>query len=497
MYDFQKLRECFPQTTIYKDPSVAAVFRAAKIEAFLRDWIVKRKANVDGQVDNLQELSEYVARIIPNRQDRERLVDEALSSGETRAFLAKVGVVFNPKTNEHTFEINSLGFAHNETIIEDYVWERVKDELLGEAGGWGKVRLGYLPPEPKKKNGRFTLLEFKNFRPYQVDLDSYRQARAEYDIEEWIDVLLGAIDYNPDAFARQGSAPQDVELAKHTMLTRLLPFVEPRVNLIELAPQQTGKSYIFGKIGKYGWLVGGGSMSRAQMFADLRDGNHRKGLVTFNDFVAIDEIKSINFNDDKEMGGVLKGYMEDGRVKVGSTQVEGDAGIIFLGNIDVDDMSDGRDMFRELPEIFRDSALLQRVHGFIPGRYIPSLSIEVAAKGWALNAEYFTEIMHMLRDKRETLRYRALVERLVRVESATGETSNREKEAVFRLCSAYMKLFFPHADETLIEDVRFKNEFKRYCLNPAVKMQNTVLRQMQIINPNEFKSKSMATYLVR
>ena len=100
MYDFQKLRECFPQTTIYKDPSVAAVFRAAKIEAFLRDWIVKRKANADGQVDNLQELSEYVARIIPNRQDRERLVDEALSSGETRAFLAKVGVVFNPKTNE-------------------------------------------------------------------------------------------------------------------------------------------------------------------------------------------------------------------------------------------------------------------------------------------------------------------------------------------------------------------------------------------------------------
>ena len=52
--------------------------------------------------------------------------------------------------------------------------------------------------------------------------------------------------------------------------------------------------------------------------------------------------------------------MEEGFVNVGGNRVDGEAGIIFLGNIDVNDMDAGKDMFRELPDIFRDSALLQR-----------------------------------------------------------------------------------------------------------------------------------------
>lgn len=129
-----------------------------------------------------------------------------------------------------------------------------------------------------------------------------------------MDILLGAIDYNADGFVREGFLDIDVWTAKHTMLTRLLPFIQSNLNLIELAPQQTGKSYIFGKLCKYGWLAGGGSISRAKLFLDMRPGAKSAGLVTFNDFVAIDEIKSIKFTNDKEMAGILKGYMEDGRV---------------------------------------------------------------------------------------------------------------------------------------------------------------------------------------
>ena len=274
-----------------------------------------------------------------------------------------------------------------------------------------------------------------------------------------------------------------------------MPFIQPRINLIELAPQQTGKSYIFGKIGKYGWLAGGGSLSRAKLFLDMRPGARTKGLVTFNDFVAIDEIKSISFTNDKEMAGIFKGYMEDGFVNVGGNRVDGEAGIIFLGNIDVNDMDASRDMFRELPDIFRDSALLQRIHGFVPGKYIPALSPEMYMNGWALNTEYFTEIMHQLRSPAETMRYRALVEELVKVSG--NDISGREQDAVMRLCTAYMKLFFPHADKYLIGDIKFKQDFNKYCLQPAKQMQYTVLQQLKIINPNEFGSKQMAAYSVR
>ncbi|MPN17398.1 hypothetical protein SDC9_164751 [bioreactor metagenome] len=66
-----------------------------------------------------------------------------------------------------------------------------------------------------------------------------------------------------------------------------------------------------------------------------------------------------------------------------------------------------------------------------------------------------------------------------------------------RLCTAYMKLFFPHADSVLIEDEKFKHDFNKYCLQPAKRMQETVLQQMKIINPNEFVSKGFSTYSVR
>ena len=316
MYDVDKLREYFPSTTVYKDPSVMSMFKAAKIESFLRDWILKRKTGVDGVIEDKDALSEYVASIIPQRSEKERLQDEALTEGETRFFLAKINISFNSNANYYSFEIPSLGFSHSQTIIEDYVWNRIKSELIGEAGGWGLVKLGYMPPEGNKKNGRFTLLDFKNFCPYKVSLDDFREARSHFNAEEWMDILLGAIDYNPDGFMRKGWIDRDVWRAKHTMLTRLLPFIQPRVNLIELAPQQTGKSYMFGKISKYGWLLTGGQVSRTMLFLDRRSGARTKGLVTCNDFIAVDEIKSISFSNDQEMAGILKGYMEDGYATV-------------------------------------------------------------------------------------------------------------------------------------------------------------------------------------
>ena len=496
MYDIEKLRRNFPQTSIYKDKSVNAIFSAAKIESFLRDWIIRKKAGPDGKIADTDALSEYIGRIIPRQDERSSLEDEARTNGETRPFLAKVNISFNSNANYYCFEIPNLGFTYSSTIIEDYVWERIKGGLLKDSGGWGLVKLGYMPPEENKKNGRFTLLEFKNFCPYTVNLEAYRKARENYDDpEEWMDILLGAIDYCGDGFKRPGKPDSDTWLAKHTMLTRLLPFIQPRVNLIELAPQQTGKSYIFGKIGKYGWLAGGGSLSRAKMFLDMRPGARTKGLVTYNDIVAVDEIKSISFTNDKEMAGIFKGYMEDGFVNVGGKRVDGEAGIIFLGNIDVNDMDGERDMLHELPDIFRDSALLQRIHGFVPGKYIPALSPDMYMDGWALNTEYFTEIMHQLRSPAETMRYRALVEELVSVSGE--EISGREQEAILRLCTAYIKLFFPHACKELIREPEFKQEFSRYCLQPAKQMQYTVLQQLKIINPNEFRSKQMAAYFLR
>ncbi|MGI6632057.1 MAG: BREX system Lon protease-like protein BrxL [Bacillota bacterium] len=64
----------------------------------------------------------------------------------------------------------------------------------------------------------------------------------QFSTQEWLDVLISAVDYNPKGY--------DNEEQKLYFLRRLLPFVERRVNLIELAPKGTGKSYVYHKISK-------------------------------------------------------------------------------------------------------------------------------------------------------------------------------------------------------------------------------------------------------
>lgn len=481
MVDTDKLRAAFPDTTVFKDPNIVAIFKAASIPSFLRDWILKRKTESDGRIHDAEALRKYIYEIIPRRENLLELKDAARSDGRTKKFLAKIEIQFSVRCDEYTFAIPELGLGHAETLIEDYVWNRIKEDVVKTAGGWGLVQLGYRSPDDENPRGCFTLLEYKNFCPYTIDLDAYREARGRFTATEWLDVVLGAIDYNPEGY--------EDWVQKHTVLSRLLPFIEPRLNLVELAPKGTGKSYQFGRVGKYGWLVSGGTLTRAKMFGDIN--GKSPGLVASNDFVALDEIQSINFPDPSEMQGALKAYMESGEITVGKTRVIGEAGVILLGNIPQTEMDETRDMFQKLPHVFHESALLDRFHGFIRGRDIPRMSENLKINGWALNTEYFSEIMHLLRQPSETLIYRHVVERLVGYPS---RADTRDTEAVFRLCTAYLKLLFPHVvDENGID----KGEFKRYCLRPAVQMRTVIRQQLQTIDPLEYGGKNVAAYTLR
>ena len=481
MVDTDKLRAAFPDTTVFKDPNIVAIFKAASIPSFLRDWILKRKTESDGRIHDAEALREYIYEIIPRRENLLELKDAARSEGRTKKFLAKIEIQFSVRCDEYTFAIPELGLGHAETLIEDYVWNRIKEDVVKTAGGWGLVQLGYRSPDDENPRGCFTLLEYKNFCPYTIDLDAYREARGRFTAAEWLDVVLGAIDYNPEGY--------EDWVQKHTVLSRLLPFIEPRLNLVELAPKGTGKSYQFGRVGKYGWLVSGGTLTRAKMFGDIN--GKSPGLVASNDFVALDEIQSINFPDPSEMQGGLKAYMESGEITVGKTRIIGEAGVILLGNIPQTEMDETRDMFQKLPDVFHESALLDRFHGFIRGRDIPRMSENLKINGWALNTEYFSEIMHLLRQPSETLIYRHVVERLVEYPSGAD---TRDTEAVLRLCTAYLKLLFPHVID---EDGIDKGEFKRYCLRPAVQMRTVIRQQLQTIDPLEYGGKNVAAFTLR
>lgn len=302
---------------------------------------------------------------------------------------------------------------------------------------------------------------------YTMISDGNKHAVQFNCIDEWINVLLSAIDYNPKGYVSKTQ--------KMAMLSRLLPFVEKRINLIELAPKETGKSYVFAQISKYGWLVSGGSISRAKMFYDIS--KRTQGLVSRYDYVAFDEIQSIKFTDAMEMQGALKGYLESGEYRVGDSRGVGDAGLILLGNIDSELMDVNQNMFKDLPDIFHESALLDRFHGFIKGWNIPKMKESLKANGWALNTEYFGEIMHYLRDE---LAYRAVVDQLLQLPK---NSATRDTEAIKRICTGYLKLLFPNATDVSKVDVSL---FETYCLAPAMEMRRVIKTQLGIIDEGEF-----------
>ena len=101
-------------------------------------------------------------------------------------------------------------------------------------------------------------------------------------------------------------------------------------------------------------------------------------------------------------------------------------------------MDEYKYMLDELPPLFQETALLDRIHGFIKGWDIPRMNDNLKLTGWALNSEYFCSIMHALR---EDSSYRTIVDRIIEL---PDKADTRDTEAVKRLATAYLKLLFPH-----------------------------------------------------
>ena len=488
-----KLRDCFDEMVVYKDLQKTNFFSALSLPAFMRDWLLKKFEDEDGEFDK-DELLRFVKKFIPRKDDWTAIMNRIIVENEKVKFLAKVSINIDIKTSEVSFALPDFGLGFKDTIIESHVWDVCKDDLVKGKDVWGMVELGYRSPDDfdfefeyekktsKAKNskaGKITLVSFKNFCPYRIDLDQYKDARKDFTTEEWIDVILGAVDYN--------AAGYETQEQKLTMLTRLLPFVEKRLNLIELAPKGTGKSYLFGNVSRFGWLSSGGVMSRAKMFYD--QSKRREGLISGSDFVTLDEVQTISFTDTDEMRAALKGYLEQGNFTVGDYKGVADAGMVLCGNIrkEIMDADGYSNMFVELPEVFHESALIERFHGFIKGWNIPRMKDDLKVSGWALNSEYFCSIMHELRGD---MTYRAIVDELI-VVPAGADT--RDTEAVKRIANAYLKLLFPHVQSA--KDISYY-EFKKYCFDRARKMRDTIKYQLGLLDI-EYSGKDLPPFTIQ
>lgn len=465
----QKVRQYFSAMSIYKDPKATnSIFAGRNLPSFVKDYLLKRYLNIStGDIDTLG-LNAFLDKVIPANGGT---VKDDILAGKEVTLLARFSIYIDLVKGEKQFAIPDYGIKQREGIIPDYVYAKHPGELV-DGEKWGIIKLCLLPDDDNDKKNHVRMVDFKPFKPYSsVDIEYLREARQHFTNEEWFDVLLSAMEYDPDGFT---SMTQKMEF-----LTRLLIFIEPRLNVIELAPKGTGKSYVFGNLSKYGWLVSGGKVTRAKLFYDKQ--KQQNGIIKNHDFTVFDEIQTIIFQEPAEIQAALKSYLESGKTTIDNNEFTSECGLMLMGNIPLsaNRLPISPNYFDSLPNNFKESALLDRFHSFIEGWKLPRVNDSMIFNGWTINVEYFSEILHTMRIQNS---YGLLFDELVEFEA---KSDVRDSKAIKRIATAYMKLFFPHWQK--VEDVD-KDMFDLYCLQPAIYRRGIIKEQCHLID-SEFKAR--------
>ena len=465
----QKVRQYFSAMSIYKDPKATnSIFAGRNLPSFVKDYLLKRYLNIStGEIDTLG-LNAFLDKVIPANGGT---VKDDILAGKEVTLLARFSIYIDLVKGEKQFAIPDYGIKQREGIIPDYVYAKHPGELV-DGEKWGIVKLCLLPDDDNDKKNHVRMVDFKPFKPYSsVDIEYLREARQHFTNEEWFDVLLSAMEYDPDGFT---SMTQKMEF-----LTRLLIFIEPRLNVIELAPKGTGKSYVFGNLSKYGWLVSGGKVTRAKLFYDKQ--KQQNGIIKNHDFTVFDEIQTIIFQEPAEIQAALKSYLESGKTTIDNNEFTSECGLMLMGNIPLsaNRLPISPNYFDSLPNNFKESALLDRFHSFIEGWKLPRVNDSMIFNGWTINVEYFSEILHTMRIQNS---YGLLFDELVEFEA---KSDVRDSKAIKRIATAYMKLFFPHWQK--VEDVN-KEMFDLYCLQPAIYRRGIIKEQFHLVD-SEFKAR--------
>lgn len=477
-YISDKIKEFFPDSAIMKNSANSSLFAGRNLPSFAKDYIIMRFSDEKGQV-NREKVSDYLENKMP---DKIETIKNRLLAGEQVNVTVRFVIKSDIASGRTAFFIPDAQVSSG-AYVSSGLLEKFKNELV-DGERWGNITLNYIEPQGRR-NGFIEMVDYKSFNPYKIDYSYFLTARQNFSIDEWIDALIAIMEYNPDTF--------DSIEQKKEFITRLLILVEPRLNMIELGPKGTGKSYVYNNISKYVWLLSGGKTSRAKMF--YNKATKQFGLVKNHDAVVIDEISTFGFSDPDEMQSILKGYLEAGKATVDNVLFQSECGIGLAGNIQLTSElrpSDSK-YFLKLPEMFQESATMDRFHSFIEGWKLPRLEAGSIFQGWTLNSEYFSGVLHHLRTETE---YESLFDHLVEYDHSCDL---RDLKAVKKVTTAYTKLLFPQVkslEDLTEEDVsNFKVLYQDYCLSPAVYRRGIIRHQCHLID-KEFR-KEMPEFKIK
>lgn len=451
----QKIRMNFGELVIDKKLVRELKIRDKRtIPSFVEEWLISRFQHPEkSNAEIYQDVTEFMSKHLPAKTEKERIKHQ-LQSGQSLVLLDRFEVRIDIKNDKKILTIPCL------EMIDARVSNEVIDEnpILLEGGQWGAGRLIV------RAEGKFNVVEMIEFKPMQsgkVRLEQLIKAREQFTTREWIYLLIRTMGYEPFAYT---------ELEQNNLILRLLPLIQNNLNMMELAPKGTGKSFIYSNLSRYVWLNSGGALTQAQLFKNMN--TKEIGLIGRYDLLVLDEGQSINFKGADDIQAKFKDYLESGHYSIGNDKITSECGLIILANIDLfENQPRQSDYIRHLPEMFLESALIDRFHGIIAGWETPRFETKHTAQGFGIKADVFGEYLHQLR----------VVSHLEFPfgECPTLKGDNRDVKAVTRIATALSKLLLINSNHP---------DYESYVLNPAKILRQRVRTQLAELDPHEFSA---------
>ena len=484
-----KIVEAFPGKTVRKDLT-AVMKRGANVPTFVLEYLLGMYCSTDDP-DMVEQGLARIRKILTEnyvRPDESERIKSKIWELRQYTIIDKVSVRFDEYRGIHVATFANLSI--NPVVMpEDYVRSYPK-MLCG--GMWCILRMEYFQlddelndeladvfgdPKPARKSknsgpednpyriGNLTPIQMPN-----IDLDDIISKRKSFTTEEWMDLLLRSAGYEPDSL--------DLRTKLH-FIERMVPLVERNYNLCELGPRGTGKSHIYNEVSPYAILLSGGQTTTANLFGRLNasakksSSLDRTGLVGNWDVVAFDEVAGMHFKDMNAIQ-ILKGYMAGGTYARGRESFNGDASMVFEGNINdsVLNVLKTTHLFDPFPPEFNeDSAFFDRIHCYLPGWEVPKMRSDLLTKRYGLITDCLSEFCKGMR-KRDYTHHLDDFYRL------NGDFNTRDEIGVRKTFSGLMKLLFPNE--------RMSHDDAKMILDYAIEGRRRVKEQLKIMAGIEF-----------
>lgn len=430
---------------------------------FVMEYLVTQYVDADDPIAGQRRIERLLAEHYSDSSERE-LIRSKIKENQTYKLIGDLKIRLDARKDVYWADVPAIG--ENTVRIAPQVRSRYEDMLL-TVGAWGQMTIEYDPSvEVDKKRHPFAVIDFVPFQITRINLKEFLELRRHFTFDEWLELMVESIGFASENLSRE---------VKLFMMLRLVPFVEPNYNLIELGPRETGKTYTYRNTSSRGFVISGSKTTSASLFW-AKTGN-KVGILGQKEVVFFDEIAHAVFGGDETIS-VLKDYMQTGTFSRLGQQFQSDASIVLGGNIDTDVAAGKPSMryihlFEPLPEPLQDAAFLDRLHGYLPGWRMPKIVPTAYSTGYGFVSDYLAEVFHLMR--------RHNVGSVVDEMADLDAGSDRNRTAIKKTASGMLKLLMPNA----VDDRPDSSDFQT-VLDIAVDARRLVVEQLACMLPSEY-----------